>query len=96
MSTRSFFKKEGWGWRGSDRVFMAPDGRQYRWKLGTMAPELRAHNHAQTLVARFHPGGKTCFFSSRSPFLEILPAGEHIADAILISFVYIEKLHEDD
>ncbi|KAF8068830.1 hypothetical protein FPV67DRAFT_1414503 [Lyophyllum atratum] len=96
MRTRSFFKKEGWGWRGSDRVFVAPDGRQYRWKLGTMAPELTAHNATQTPIARFHPRGQTCFSPSRSPFLEILSAGEHIADAILVSFVYIEKLREDE
>ncbi|GLB42116.1 hypothetical protein LshimejAT787_1101310 [Lyophyllum shimeji] len=96
LRTRSVFKKKGWGWRGSDRVFIAPDGRQYRWKLGTASPELRILNDTQALVARFHPGGKTCFFPSRSPFLEILPAGEHIADAILVSFVYIEKLREDE
>ncbi|KAF5379133.1 hypothetical protein D9615_005855 [Tricholomella constricta] len=114
MRTRSFFKKQGWGWHGCDRVFAAPDGREYRWKLGTAAPEagildltlylmanpylsqLRSHNEKQTLVARFNPGGNSCFFSARSPFLEILPAGEHIADAIVVSFVYIEKLREDE
>ncbi|KAG5637027.1 hypothetical protein H0H81_006062 [Sphagnurus paluster] len=96
MATRSFFKRHSWGLRGSDRLFAAPDGCKYRWCLDTAAPELRAHDEKQTLVARFHPGGNNCFFSAKSPFLEILPAGEHIADLILVSFVYIEKLREDD
>ncbi|KAG5646717.1 hypothetical protein DXG03_002399 [Asterophora parasitica] len=96
MRTRSFFRKEGWGICGRDRVFAAPDGRQYRWKLGTAIPELREHDDRQTLVARFNPGGKSSFFSSQMPSLEILPIGEHNADTILVSLIYIDKLREDD
>ncbi|KAG6916955.1 hypothetical protein DXG01_004504 [Tephrocybe rancida] len=89
VRTRSFFKKKGWHLHGRDRVFEI-EGCKYRWMLGTGVPELRLHDKCKTLVARYHPRvhGK--------PFLEILPGWKGIADDIVVSFIYIEKLVEDD
>lgn len=35
--TDDIFHKKRWGWYGRDRVFEGPDGREYRWELGTKA-----------------------------------------------------------
>ncbi|RDB30110.1 hypothetical protein Hypma_013945 [Hypsizygus marmoreus] len=96
MKTRAFFRKQGFGCRGRNRVFVAPDGREYKWKLNSRPPELRTNDERQTLVARFHLWRHPYFSSPPTPSLEILPAGEHIADMILVSFIYIERLRQDE
>ncbi|KAG6837093.1 hypothetical protein H0H93_014985 [Arthromyces matolae] len=85
VRTRSFFKKQGWGLHGRDRVFEIGDY-QFRWKLGSGVPE--------TVVARYHP--MTLSTRASKPYLEILPGWKNFADDIVVSFVYIEKLVEDD
>ncbi|KAG6901262.1 hypothetical protein C0995_014441 [Termitomyces sp. Mi166 len=95
VRTRSFFKKKGWGMRGRDRVFEI-DGYQFRWKLGS--GELRLNSHPHMLVARYYPKGQPEFFATRpsKPFLEIMSEWKNFADDIIVSFVYIEKLVEDE
>ncbi|KAG6876924.1 hypothetical protein C0993_012034 [Termitomyces sp. T159_Od127] len=95
VRTRSFFKKKGWGIHGRDRVFEI-DGYQFRWKLGS--GELRLNKHPHMLVARYFPKGKEESFSSKAnrPFLEIMSGWKNFADDIMISFIYVEKLVEDE
>ncbi|KAF8179666.1 hypothetical protein BJ912DRAFT_907618 [Pholiota molesta] len=94
-----FFRKAGWSWYGSDRIFEGPDGKEYRWKMGPSVSELflvdgdpkeeREKPHVPLLVARFSSLNP----SEKAPaFLEISPAGEDMSDWILITFVYIELL----
>ncbi|KAG6843853.1 hypothetical protein H0H87_012369 [Tephrocybe sp. NHM501043] len=85
VKTRSFFRKKGWHVHG-------------RWMLGTGIPELRLNNDSRTLVARYHPKGQQEFFTAKvsKPFLEIMSGWKGITDEIVVSFVYIEKLVEDD
>jgi len=96
FKTRSFFRKEGWGWHGRHRVFAGPDGREYKWKLNSTSPELNVNDGAETPVARYHSGRSGLFSKPQDACLEICPAGEHMVDAILVTFIYIEKLREDE
>ncbi|KAG6865416.1 hypothetical protein C0991_002806 [Blastosporella zonata] len=59
---------------------------------------LRLNNDSRILVARYHPKGQQEFFSAKvtKPFLDIMPGWKSITDDIVVSFVYIEKLVEDD
>ncbi|KAF8875694.1 hypothetical protein BD779DRAFT_1449911 [Infundibulicybe gibba] len=91
IDTRIFFRKEGLGWYGRNHVFMAPNGRDYRWEPGT-TPTLVTNDKAKTRVAHFH---RKCIFNRRPPSLEIYPGGEEIMDIILITLVYIEKVRKD-
>ncbi|KDQ34178.1 hypothetical protein PLEOSDRAFT_1052927 [Pleurotus ostreatus PC15] len=92
-----FFYKGKQGWRGKYRTFTAPDGRSYRWTMGFNYPELHTNDEHRRPIARFHrrrlsiPG----ICKGRAPHLEILPDGEHIADAIVMTFVYVEKRRRD-
>ncbi|KAF9467770.1 hypothetical protein BDZ94DRAFT_1247646 [Collybia nuda] len=95
VKTRSFFKKQGMGWHGRSRAFVAPDGREYRWRLSAN-PELHLNDETKAPVARFHSGRSGAFCKPQSACLEILPAGEHIIDTILVTFIYVEKLREDE
>ena len=95
-----------------DRIFTAPDGREYRWVLGLAAAvraisyltcpivrvlslhQLYLNDEAETPVARFHTRRLGIFRKARQAFLEIFPAGEHIIDTIVVTFVYIEKVRK--
>jgi hypothetical protein len=77
---------------------MAPDGREYMWKLGPTAPHLYLNDEHKTPVAKFHlpclrwfrrPGAKSC------AWMEIFPEGEHLVDVILLTFIYVEKIRKD-
>ncbi|KAF4609219.1 hypothetical protein EYR40_001572 [Pleurotus pulmonarius] len=85
------------GCMGWYRTFTAPDGRSYRWTMGFNYPELHTNDEHRRPIARFHrrrlsiPG----ICKGRVPHLEIFPDGEHIADAIVMTFVYVEKRRRD-
>ncbi|KAF9494398.1 hypothetical protein BDN71DRAFT_1448929 [Pleurotus eryngii] len=85
------------GFMGWYRTFTAPDGRSYRWTMGFNYPELYTNDEHRRPIARFHrrrlsiPG----ICKGRAPHLEILPDGEQIADAIVMTFVYVEKRRRD-
>ncbi|KAF9481310.1 hypothetical protein BDN70DRAFT_855358 [Pholiota conissans] len=97
-----FFSKAGWGWYGSDRIFKGPDDNEYRWKMGPAGAELflvdtdpkeeRGKAHVPLLVARFSNAELN---GDKLPaFLEIFPAGEDMADWILITFIYVEMMRK--
>jgi hypothetical protein len=46
-------------------------------------------------VARFHRKSLGIFRKARKASLEIFPTGEHIVDAIMVTFIYVEKLRKD-
>jgi len=95
LDDKTFFRKEGLGWYGlRDRVFTATDGKEYKWFLGARIPELKLNDESKTPVAQFHEKIGV-FKQARPAFLEIFPAGEHMVDEILVTFVYIAKLKED-
>ncbi|KAF9009728.1 hypothetical protein BDQ17DRAFT_1235777 [Cyathus striatus] len=95
-SVNDFFgKKLDWTGFGSYHVFTGPDGKEYYWKLGTTAEVLFLNDDSKTPVAHFHHKHYGIFRKKRPASLEIFPAGEHMMDLILVTFIYIEKLRVD-
>ncbi|KAF8888281.1 hypothetical protein BD779DRAFT_1672364 [Infundibulicybe gibba] len=113
IKTKHFFRKVGWGWAGRDRLFTAPDGKEYKWKMGMESLSVcpRFVDIQGTTDIRLHAAcGEQCSRDARtskvsskelyhqppSGSLEILPAGEHIMDMILVTFIYIEMARTDE
>ncbi|KAF9536663.1 hypothetical protein CPC08DRAFT_652052, partial [Agrocybe pediades] len=85
--TSEFFKREGKGWYGSDRLFSAEDGTTYLWKLEKNVSEVSTLVSSSPQKPSHQPNQKqapTC--------INIFPAGEHIVDLIILTFLYIERL----
>ncbi|TFK24618.1 hypothetical protein FA15DRAFT_687387 [Coprinopsis marcescibilis] len=93
----SFFRKGKMNWKGhgSDRMFTAPDGKEYRWVLGSLKSELFLNDEAKTPVAKYHLKHYGIIKDVRPASLEIFPSGEHIVDHIIVTFVYLEKLRKE-
>ncbi|KAF8888287.1 hypothetical protein BD779DRAFT_1785833 [Infundibulicybe gibba] len=95
IKTEDFFRKVGWGrCIGRSRIFTAPDGKEYKWKIGMGSSTLRANDSTKTRIAKYHPGNY--IINRRPASLEISPAGEHIVDVILVTFIYIEMIRQDE
>jgi len=82
---------------GRLRTFTAPDGQSYQWSMCLVAPVLCRSDGDKAPIARFHPRrvGFPGLWKGRDACLEILPAGEHIVDAIVMTFIYVEKRRRD-
>ncbi|KAF8888288.1 hypothetical protein BD779DRAFT_463813 [Infundibulicybe gibba] len=94
IKTKDFFRKVGWGWTARNRVFTAPDGKEYKWKIGTSSTSLVANDSTGARVAKYRP--KNYIINRRPASLEISPAGEHIMDMILVTFIYMEMIRKDE
>ncbi|KAF8652777.1 hypothetical protein AX16_004169 [Volvariella volvacea WC 439] len=95
VEVSSFFRKGDWGWSGRDRIFNGPDGREYKWLLAPR--KLVVNDSTQAVVAKFHEKLFNFINHSReTTYLEITPLGEHMVDIILVTFLYIEKLRQDN
>ncbi|KAK7442480.1 hypothetical protein VKT23_016077 [Stygiomarasmius scandens] len=92
---KDFFRKESWGCYGRHRVFTASDGVEYKWILGAWVPSLRTNDADKTPVAYFHRRKLGIFSKSEPAYLEIYPAGEHMVNEIVTTFVYIEKIRKE-
>ncbi|KAF4607624.1 hypothetical protein EYR38_001696 [Pleurotus pulmonarius] len=88
----SLFRTTGFGWYGSSRIFLAPDGNEYKWKFGTWDLSLYKNDGSRQLVAEYHRSWLGMFGDS---WLEIYPSGAHMTDIIVITFVYAEKIWRD-
>ncbi|KAF9023917.1 hypothetical protein BDZ89DRAFT_146397 [Hymenopellis radicata] len=87
VKAKKYFHK---GWSGG-QTFVAPDGNEYKWIIKKSKPELvRSGMLGNTPVAKFHRKHSRLFTKKRKAYLEVFPAGEHIVDAILVTFIYIE------
>ncbi|ESK82738.1 hypothetical protein Moror_5672 [Moniliophthora roreri MCA 2997] len=94
METKQFFRRDGWSGKlfGRNRVFTAPDGKEYKWILDPLIMELVLNDGNDSLVAKYHRGNMGITEEKRRGVLEIYPAGEHMVDLILVTFVYVEKV----
>ncbi|KIM49872.1 hypothetical protein M413DRAFT_439000 [Hebeloma cylindrosporum] len=94
VATDDYFRREGWSLinSGRKRVFTAPDGREYLWKLGKNNCKLFANDSERTPVARFHQRRLGIIRATRPASLEIFPTGTDIVDLIVITGAYMEKL----
>ncbi|KAF8162634.1 hypothetical protein B0H34DRAFT_692229 [Crassisporium funariophilum] len=95
VPVNEFFKKQGWGWYGRNRVFKGPDGKEYTWHLTSRVSKLFTNDTAKTPIASFHRRRLGVLTDPRPASLEIFPAGEHMTDLIVVTFVYVEKLRTD-
>jgi len=88
---KDYFRKEskGRGFWGRNRVFTAPDGREYRWKLTTPC-ELYTADAAAAPVTQFEKARGGLFRDKAPAALEILPPGEQVADVVVFTFAYME------
>ncbi|KAL0569944.1 hypothetical protein V5O48_012019 [Marasmius crinis-equi] len=88
LVTKQFFRREsGWA-KKRNRIFMGEDGKEYKWVLGPVYPELRLNDESQTVVAKYNPG--SVFTKKRPGVLEIFPSARHMMDIIVMTFVYVE------
>ncbi|KAF8888291.1 hypothetical protein BD779DRAFT_463962 [Infundibulicybe gibba] len=55
IKTRDFFKKVEWGWGGQGRVFTAPDGKEYKWKMDMNSTSLVTNDSTEARVAKYRP-----------------------------------------
>ncbi|KAJ7684350.1 hypothetical protein DFH06DRAFT_4880 [Mycena polygramma] len=94
LAVHDFFRKQGWGWYGRHRVFMAQDGREFKWILGAYTSQLQLNDATETLVARYRPKKHGVFSKPRKASLEICPPFENMVDEIMVTFVYIEHLRK--
>ncbi|KAI0081488.1 hypothetical protein K474DRAFT_1578782, partial [Panus rudis PR-1116 ss-1] len=75
-------------WKSS-RAFTGPDGRTYVWheSLGACHVNLEDGNNPTVKVAEYKQRN---IFKGEKPYLEIYPEGEHMADLIVITWLYYE------
>ncbi|KAF9232044.1 hypothetical protein BU15DRAFT_55451, partial [Melanogaster broomeanus] len=86
-----------WRWSlTSDRYCVGPDGRAYKWKLRSASQNcLQAENSPVDLV-KYHNRNFGIRKPSHPPYLEISPSVTHMLDYIITTFVYVEKLSQDE
>ncbi|KDR82168.1 hypothetical protein GALMADRAFT_90776 [Galerina marginata CBS 339.88] len=96
QTVNEFFRKQGWGFFGRNRVFTGPNGREYLWKLGSSACKLFLNDSSKAPVAYFHRKKRGILRESRPASLEIFAEGEHMVDLIVVTFVYMEKYRKEN
>ncbi|KAF4585282.1 hypothetical protein EYR40_002119 [Pleurotus pulmonarius] len=97
VSTSDYFRSTMLsGIINSNRIFTAPNGREYKWRFSQSSKsKLYTNDDSDTLVASFHGSSIGILSSPRDAYLEIFSEGRHIKDAIVMTFVYVEKLRRD-
>ncbi|KAF9265280.1 hypothetical protein L218DRAFT_860954 [Marasmius fiardii PR-910] len=97
LSVKTFFRRGGLWALGKNRLFFGDDGREYKWILGSWTSELQLNDENKTPVAKLIRGNIGGIFGQKRPaVLEIYPAGEHMADLMILTFLYVEKIRRDD
>ncbi|KZP15110.1 hypothetical protein FIBSPDRAFT_978472 [Athelia psychrophila] len=77
------------------RVFTAPgDGRSFKWKLGKWSCALTVNDDSKTAVAQGHRNKLGIIGKPRPARLEIFSGFQHLADIILITYIFVEKLRK--
>jgi len=92
--TNGYFKENGRGFFGRNRIFTGPDGEEYIWKLGQKRCKLFVNDSAKTPVAYFHRRKLGIIGAARPASLEIFTAGKDMVDLIVVTGVYVEKLRK--
>ncbi|KZP12618.1 hypothetical protein FIBSPDRAFT_870138 [Athelia psychrophila] len=78
------------------RVFTPPrDDRSFRWTLGMWTCSLILDDGSKTPVAESHRSNTGVLGKPREARLEIFSGFEHLADVILIGYVFVEKLRKE-
>ncbi|KAF8133351.1 hypothetical protein EV363DRAFT_53024 [Boletus edulis] len=83
------------GIRGRKRTFTGSDGRSYRWDMHRATVVLSRNDETRMELVRYHRATLGIIGPKRKPYLDIHPEVVHMLDMIVVTFVYIEKLHMD-
>ncbi|PFH53532.1 hypothetical protein AMATHDRAFT_97975, partial [Amanita thiersii Skay4041] len=67
--------------------FTGPDNRSYKWQFFLCSPMLFVNDNTHTLLARFCRAKVGIVSRPRRSSLEIHPAGLHMVDWIVLTFV---------
>ncbi|KAF8162640.1 hypothetical protein B0H34DRAFT_649917 [Crassisporium funariophilum] len=100
VAVSEFFTKKGWSCYGRyavvlNRVFKGPDGKEYTWHLSSSVCKLVTNDALKNPIASYHTKSLGFLSKARAASLEIFPAGEHMIDLILITFIYVERLRRE-
>ncbi|EAU80770.1 hypothetical protein CC1G_04880 [Coprinopsis cinerea okayama7 len=90
-----FFRKKGFSFYGRDRIFTAPDGKEYRWEMQADRAELYMMDEAKTRIVRYHRKKYGIFHDKAPASLEIEPCAEGMMDVIMLTYIYIEYLRNE-
>ncbi|KAG2041940.1 hypothetical protein BDR03DRAFT_946015 [Suillus americanus] len=93
VETKEFIpRRDLWG---QQRVFIGPDSRPYRWDLEFTVVVLSRDDASRTEVARFHRATLGIVGRKRKAMLEVSPEVAHMMDTVIMTFIYVEGLRED-
>ncbi|KAF9070686.1 hypothetical protein BDP27DRAFT_1323246 [Rhodocollybia butyracea] len=91
VEAKTFFRKERKSvWVPRDRIFTGEDGKEYRWHPTTKLTELTSNDDPRTPIATYYRD--TALTKVENGYLEIFPEGQHMADEIFVTFIYVERL----
>jgi len=62
---------------------------------GVFCLQLETADESKTLIARSHRSNLGIIGKQRNASLEISPAGQHIVDDIVVTFLWMEKIRSD-
>ncbi|KAF7369239.1 hypothetical protein MVEN_00251600 [Mycena venus] len=91
LDSRTFFRNTGFGLFGWEPKFTALNGREYRWRKKINRTTLEVNGAPTRLVAEYKGKSMGIIGEARKPSLEIFPPFEHMADEIIVAFIYVEK-----
>ncbi|KDQ54825.1 hypothetical protein JAAARDRAFT_196223 [Jaapia argillacea MUCL 33604] len=97
VNTKDFFKPSGFFRTrvGRDTKFKAPDGREYKWSTHRRGMDLIQRDQPTNVLASFKEQSINLFSPSSNAYLDIYPAGQHMIDLIITTFVYVEHTRRE-
>ncbi|EAU80768.1 hypothetical protein CC1G_04878 [Coprinopsis cinerea okayama7 len=78
----------------SERTFVAPDGKEYRWEMQSDRSELCLNDASKTLMGKYHRKKYGIFHDKSPAYFEIQPSAEGIVDVVVLTYVYMECLRQ--
>ncbi|KIK93043.1 hypothetical protein PAXRUDRAFT_829396 [Paxillus rubicundulus Ve08.2h10] len=91
LEADAMLEKRSWE---NGRYFTGPDKRSYKWKLGATYCWLKAAE-SDVELARFHQKNLGIRKESHPPYLDVSSKVVHMMDHIIITYLYVEKLRQE-
>ncbi|KAJ6470940.1 hypothetical protein C8R45DRAFT_875127 [Mycena sanguinolenta] len=92
LSSKTYLRKEKVGWLVWEYIFKARDGSECRWALRPHTTTLKINDGSGTAVAEYRDVSMGIMSKARPASFEIFSGFEHMADEILVTFIYIEYI----
>ncbi|KAJ6577669.1 hypothetical protein B0H19DRAFT_1252989 [Mycena capillaripes] len=77
-------------------IFTAQDGREFKWVLDGLTSKLLPSDSSKTVVTAYNRKKYIPFVKTSKGSIEILPPFEDMLDEIMVTFVYAERLREQE